>query len=147
MFTKPFQKYVCEGDSITCTIGDLELTARIYRDDCSDTPEERQDGFWPSLDPKDAGYIGPKSKRTLERQTAKAKAILESWKKDEWFYCGIAVTVSKNEVELLHAYDVALWGVEANFPGSDNRYLLDTANELLNEALERAREVLAKLCA
>lgn len=141
-----FDRYVCEGDSVSLEIDGFTVTARIYRDDCSDRPDERQDGFWPSLDPNDAGYIGPKSKSTLARHMAKAKAIVKAWENDEWFYCGVCLTVEKEGVQLTGRYDHALWGVECNYPGSDNSYLTDVAHDLLDEALEAAREKLEALC-
>lgn len=147
MFKQKFQNYVCVGDSISCSVDGFDVTARIYRDDCSDKPDERQDGFWPSLDPKSAGYIGAKSKRTLARHHAKAENVMRAWLADEWFYCGVAVTVSRNEVQLTSEFSNALWGVECNYPGSDNSYLCGVANELLNEALDEARAKLRTLCA
>ena len=51
MFTTNFDRFVCEGDTIECAVDGITLVARVYRDDNSDTPEERDDGFWPSLDP------------------------------------------------------------------------------------------------
>lgn len=71
--------------------------------------------------------------------------VLKAWCNDEWRYCGIAVTVSRHGVELTGPYDHALWGIEANYPGSDNAYLSEVANELADEALAAAREKLAKL--
>jgi hypothetical protein len=50
MFTKGFQTYACEGDSISCTVEGFTLHATLYRDDCGDRPDERDCGFWPSLD-------------------------------------------------------------------------------------------------
>ena len=147
MFKQSFQRYVCEGDRITCEVDGFTVTATVYRDDSSDKPDERDDGFWPSLDPKSAGYIGPKSKRTLARHQAKAQAIMDAWLRDEWFYCGVAITIEKEDVQLLHRYGHALWGIECNYPGSDNSYLQEVANELLGEALDEARAVLAKLAA
>lgn len=145
MFVKGFPKYVCEGDSITCEVDGFTITARVYRDDCSDPPDERNMGFWPSLDPNEAGWIGPKSKRALARHMAKAQAVMAAWKNDEWFYCGVAVTVSKADIELTHQYDHALWGIECNYPGSDNSYLMEVANEYVKEALESARAKLKEL--
>lgn len=146
-FTQSFQRYACEGDSIHTTIDGFQVTARIYRDDCGDTPEERDCGFWPSLDPKGAGYIGPKSQSTLRRHLKKAHTILEAWRNDEWFYCGVSLTVERAGVELTGEFDHALWGIECNYPGSDNSYLSGVANELLSEALDAAREKLSELCA
>ena len=58
-FRERFDRYVCEGDSIACEIGGFRVTARIVRDDCMDAPDQRQDGFWPSLYINDPGFIGP----------------------------------------------------------------------------------------
>lgn len=143
MFKKQFGKgisnHVMPGDTITCTVGDFTATARIHRDDCTDRPDQRQDGFWPSLDPNNAGYIGPKTARTLARHRAKTHAIMQAWADDEWFYCGVTVTVEACGVQITGNYSNALWGVECNFPGSKNTYLRDVANELLPQALEEAR--------
>lgn len=144
-FKKHFGAYVCEGDSVTCTVGHFTATATIYRDDSSDAPDERQDGFWPSLDPKDAGYIGPRSKRTLARHRGKAQSIMDAWKRDDWFYCGVAMTIEACGTQLTAKYDNALWGVECNYPGSRNTYLRDVANELLPEAIDEARAKLEGL--
>lgn len=139
--------YVCEGDSITCELDGFTCTARIYRDDCGDTPPERCDGFWPSLDPKSAGYIGPKSKRALAKATWRAQALLDSWKRDEWFYCGVAVSIERAGVQLTGPYDFALWGIECNYPtrGRRNRYLRTVANELIGEAIDAANAKLDTL--
>jgi len=146
-FKSEFAKFVCEGDRITCTVGQFDCTATLYRDDCGDVPDERDCGFWPSLDPNSAGYIGPKAKRTLARHMAKAQAIMDAWERDEWHYFGVAVTVEKNGVQLTHQCDHAVWGIEGNYPGADNSYLRVVANELLPEALDAAKAKLEQLAA
>ena len=57
---------------------------------------------------------------------------------------GIVLSVSLEGVTL-DDHAASLWGVEANYPGSDNAYLTEVANELLPEALDVARAVLARL--
>ena len=152
MFTKEFDNYVCEGDSITCTVDGLDCRATLYYDDDTTPPDKRQDGFWPSLDPNSDGYIGAKSRRTLVRHMAHAKEVMDTWRKDEWHYFGVAVTVSKNGVDLTGEYDHALWGIEGNYPqlykrrGNPNRYLRQVANEYLSEALDAAKAKLELLC-
>ncbi|MBN9347491.1 MAG: hypothetical protein J0I48_15060 [Devosia sp.] len=147
MFSKGFGRYVVEGDAIACEVDGFTVTATLYRDDCGDRPDERQDGFWPSLDPQSAGYIGPKSKRTLARHWAKAKRVMDAWLADEWHYYGVSLTVEREDVKLVHRYEVALWGIEGNYPDDDNAYLGEVANELLDEALGMARERISRLCA
>lgn len=141
-----FHAFVCVGDTVTTDTDGYTLTATIYRDDCGDRPDQRSDGFWPSLDPKAAGYIGPKSQRTLQRRMATAQAVMTAWKNDEWFYCGVVVTVEREGVPLVGRYQHALWGIEANYPGSDNSYLSEVADELADEALQAAVEKVDALC-
>jgi hypothetical protein len=145
VFTKHFDKYVCNGDTITGSVDGFDLTATIYRDDSGDAPDEHSDCFWPSLDPDDAGYIGPKTAKQLARAKYKANRIMDRWRNDEWWYVGVVVTVEKNEIELTGKYNHALWGIECNLSVRGNRYLRDVANELAEEALDDAKRTLAKL--
>jgi len=143
MFTKGFDKYAIAGETITCTVDGFDCTATIHHDEATGAPDVNDEGFWPSLDPNAAGYVLPEN---FSVELAKAVRAMDAWKNDEWFYCGIAVTVSKDGVELLQKCESALWGIECNYPDSDNAYLLEVANEQLDEALTAARAKLAKLC-
>ncbi len=147
-FNEQFFPYVCLGDSISVDVGDYTITARIAHDDSPDKPDERQDGYWPSLDPNAAGFIGAGNgwrKRFDERQ-AKVESVMDAWKNDEWFYCGIILSVTIDETELTdHA--ASLWGIEANYPDSKNAYLSQIANELLSDALDAAKLERERLCA
>lgn len=58
----------------------------------------------------------------------------------QWGYVGVVVTASREDVELGHA---SLWGIETD---SDPSYFVEVAEELAEEAIEQAREMLAKLC-
>jgi hypothetical protein len=110
-----FNSYVCEGDAITWSAEGFDLCARVWRD--SDTKPTEYDCYEP--------------------------ADIERWKNDEWFYCGVVVSVSLNGVELSdHAS--SLWGVDCNF-GDDNAYLADVAQELEEDALITARHALAQM--
>lgn len=149
MFTKGFDNYACVGDTIECDADGFRIVARIEYDHDAGPPDTMQDGFWPSLDPKDAGYIGPRTKRTLQRHMDHARRVMDAWRNDEWFYCGVVLSISRNGIEL-DRYAASLWGIECNWPrrnGScDNGYLLTVANELLGEALDCACAKLAQLC-
>jgi hypothetical protein len=148
MFAQSFQSYVCPGDVISCEAGPFTVLAQVVPDDCPDAPDQRQDGFWPSLYIGAPGFIGPGNgfrQRFAEAQ-AKAEAVMEGWRRGDWFYCGIVLSVSLDGVDLApHA--ASLWGIEANYPDTDNSYLTEVAGELLNEALAAARETLARLAA
>lgn len=148
MFKKSFSSFVCSGDVITCEAGSFTVLAQVVADDCPDAPDQRQDGFWPSLYKDAPGFIGPGSnhrQRFAEAQ-AKAEAVMEGWRKGDWFYCGIVLSVSLEGV-MLTSYAASLWGIEVNYPDTDNSYLTDVANELLPEAVAVARETLARLAA
>lgn len=147
-FIEQFQRFVCEGDSIACTAQGFDITARIILDDCTDRPDERQDGFWPSLDPNAAGYIGtgPRPKERLAAEQAKADAIMKAWQADEWFYCGIVLCITRAGITL-DDHAASLWGIETNYPNSENTYLNDVANELLPEAIKAGKNTLARLMA
>ena len=67
-----------------------------------------------------------------------AERVMAAWKNDEWFYCGIILSVKIEDVELTdHA--ASLWGIEANYPDSQNEYLSEVANELLGQAMLAAK--------
>ncbi|MBR9806707.1 MAG: hypothetical protein GYB49_05740 [Alphaproteobacteria bacterium] len=145
-FTQHFNTYACEGDTISCEAEGFTVTARIVADDCPDTPDQRQDGFWPSLYKDAPGFIGPGNgfRQRFAKAQAKAEAVMEAWRKDEWFYCGIVLSVERDSIEL-DRHAASLWGVECNYPGTDNSYLTSVANELLPEALDAGRAAAARL--
>lgn len=95
---------------------------------------------------------GTKGDEGLSKAEKAAKAaqrdyeILKAWCNDEWQYFGVAVTVSREDVALTGKYDHALWGIEGNYPGSDNSSLTEVANELLEDALDAAKEKIRNLC-
>lgn len=149
MFTKDFDRYVVIGDYITCEVDGFTARATLYHDEDNTPPDRRIEGFWPSLDPKDAGYIGPKTKRTLARARARARKVMTAWENDEWHYYGVAVTIWKDEVCLTGEFDHALWGIEGNWPGggknsNPNIYFREVANDYLPVALIDAKTKLAK---
>lgn len=63
---------------------------------------------------------------------------LRRWCNDQWAYCGVIVSASRNGIELGQA---SVWGVE----DSNSDYLLSTANELIEETIEQARANVAAL--
>ena len=147
-FRERFDRYVCEGDTIACEVEGFRVTARIVRDDCMDAPDQRQDGFWPSLYINDPGFIGPGNnfRERLAKAQVEAEAVMDAWRKDEWFYCGIMLAIECEGVEL-DENAASLWGIEANYPGSDNAYLSEVAGELLPDALAAGRAALTRLMA
>jgi len=148
MFIERFSTFVCPGDAITCEAGPFTVLARIVPDDCPDAPDQRQDGFWPSLYSDAPGFIGPGNnfRQRFAEAHAKAEAVMEGWRKGDWFYCGIVLSVSLEGVEIA-PQAASLWGIGANYPDTDNSYLAEVASELLPEAVAAARDVLTRLAA
>lgn len=172
-FKTGFAKYACEGDTITCTVDGYDVAARIERDNDTGAPWEAHDGHGPVTEwtsrAKRAGervlaqdrgsfryYDFAEAVRIAKRDGwgpgTPAEAVeadyraLRAWSADEWFWCGIVLSVSRNGV-VLDKHAASLWGIDCNHPNGNNAYLLEVANELLPEALEAAKAIRAKLCA
>jgi hypothetical protein len=117
---RQFDRYVCVGDSISWCVDGFDITARIEYD--SDTRPDDYDCF--DVNDPDHGEEN--------------KVIVDSWRNDEWFYCGVVLSVSRNDM-LIDNHAASIWGVECNLPDSGNSYLGELAAELESEALESAR--------
>lgn len=154
----------------------FEVTARLEADDSCDTPWEREDGHgpvseWTTRDKRPGERVlssDRSSKRYYDVQeaiaiakrdgwdakpyggTKGAKAVraveadferLRQWCADEWRYVGVVLTVSKGGVTL-NDHAASVWGIEDN----TTDYLVEVANELLDEAVEAGRTAAAKVC-
>lgn len=69
---------------------------------------------------------------------------MKAWCDNEWSWCSVILCVSKNGIEL-EDYAACLGGIELNYPGSDNSYLTEVANELLAEAIKAGRAALEQI--
>lgn len=132
MFTEKFDSYVCIGDCIETVVGPYRVTARVVFDDHSSPDEYDAPGCCFDTSDPDHGEEN--------------ESIIEAWRNDEWFYCGIVLSVvlDDNDHEVTD-HGAALWGIECNFPGGDNSYLQDVANELLSEAIESADSMIEEI--
>lgn len=150
-FKEQFRRYVCEGDSIEVEHNGLTYRATIKRDDIGDSPGGKAGWFLAVSGPEKRGLHWPKSVRTLQRQTQRAKEVLDAWKKDEWFYCGIVLSVHDSDGDTLLKHAASLWGVDCNYPNPGrhrpNAYLNTVAGELLQEAIAAAPQIEAFLAA
>lgn len=99
MFTQKFDKFVCEGDTITTEQDGFEITARIEHN-----PEYHiDDDDCHNGDQNVTGCDDEQQEALIEARRA--------WFNDEWFYCGIVLSVSKNDV-VLSSHAASLWGIE-----------------------------------
>ena len=133
-FTTPFDSYACEGDTITGTLAGYDLTARIVHD--QNTRIDDDDCHNP-----DQSVTG-----CDDEQQKKLLAARRAWFDDEWFYCGVVISVSWGGV-LIDSHAASLWGIECNYPGGNNSYLLEVANELAGEAVEQSDRERARIVA
>ena len=140
MFIEKFGDFVMDGDTIKCVVDGFECVATLHRDDDAGDPSERDEGFFPEIeDYEDSAEFHAEYERMTE--------IYLAWERDEWHFYGVAVTVYKAGILLTHKYHHAIWGIEGNYPGSDNGYLSDVINEhgLLDDALDAARAKIKEL--
>ncbi|MEP1975989.1 hypothetical protein [Hyphomonas sp.] len=147
-FEERFDRYVCEGDSIACAVDGFRVTARIVRDDCPDRPDQRQDGFWPSLYINDPGFIGPGNnfRARLAKAHAEAEAVMEAWRKDEWFYCGIVLAIECEGLELDdHAASLCEAQHKLAYVASIVMWSCCAAALILRSSVETPLNIIAKL--
>lgn len=117
-FTTNFPKHSCFGDSITCDVGSLTITARLEYD-------------------QDTDVIDYDCYDEFHRQTFGTR----------WFYVGVVLDVTLNTAggsTLIESGVASLWGVEMNIL-ENNDYLMEVANQLLPEALEEAWKTLENI--
>jgi hypothetical protein len=131
-YNKAFQQYVCEGDTITAEISPFTIKARIVYDPYS------------HIDDDDAHNTNQRVTGCDDEQQTRLLAARKAWFANDWFYCGIVLSVAIEDTAICE-HAASLWGIEANYPGSDNAYLTDVANELLDEALDAAKEKALRL--
>ena len=134
MFKQNFDSYACIGDFISCKVDGIEYRARIEHD--IDYGIDDDDGHNP--DQSVTGCDDKQQERLLNARQA--------WFNDEWFYCGVVISAHKAGVEI-EQYAASLWGIDCNYPDSNNSYLKDVANELLPDAIDSANSILELLAA
>jgi hypothetical protein len=120
-YTEKFGAFVCDGDTIETTAKEIKYVARIVHD---------QDSH---IDDDDIHNVNQEVTGCNDEQQAKLLEARAAWFKDEWFYCGVVISASKAGISI-DRHAASLWSIDANYPGSDNSYLTDVANELLEEA-------------
>lgn len=139
-FTETFSGYCCVGDTISTEFDGFDIVARIVHD--TDY----------GIDDDDCYNVDQSVTGCDDEQFAWLLECRKRWQNDEWHYCGLVLSVSRNGVSLSdHA--ASLWGIKLNYPQRDgkidNSYLNEVANELLDEAVKTAYAerlaILAKL--
>lgn len=132
MFKDNFDSFVCEGDTISTEAEGFTITARIEYD------------FQYGIDDDDCHNIDQSVTGCNDEQHATILENRKAWFNNEWWYGGVVLSISKAGV-VLDEHAESLWGIEINYPGSDNNYLRDVANELLSDTIEQGHAVMIKL--
>ena len=130
-FTSRFPLTAKPGDYIETApdANGIVFRATIVIDDTDTPPDEQQEGFWPSRDPDNAGYVGDgKTFAEYAAACVLAQDVMQAYEAGEWGY--VCVVVSSRA----DGRGASLWAVDCNYPGSDNSYLLEVANDLLPDA-------------
>lgn len=155
----------------------FDLVFRVERDDDMGPPWEEHDGHgvvsdWTTRDKRPGervlaadgrskryydvqasveiakrdGWDAPPYGGTSGEKAARAVASdfdhLKRWCDDEWYWCCIIVSVSKNGV-MLDEYAASLGGVDSD----SEDYHVEVANEMIEQAIEAGRKIVAKVAA
>lgn len=114
---------VLNADGDACRFYDWSASIELAKRDGWDAP------------PYNTGTKGEQAERAVQRDFESLKA----WCEDKWSWCGVVLSVSLNGV-MLDNYAASLWGIALNHPHSEdgNACLTEVANELLDDALEKA---------
>lgn len=108
------------------------------RDNCPDAPDERQDGYWPSRNADDAGWVPPEK---FDYYMVEAHDRMDAWNRDDWYYLGVQARAhilipfkTSGSAHILTLTSAGVWGVESD---SDPAYLrslyLEEKESLLQE--------------
>lgn len=116
---RPWEKILTE-DRGSCRFYDWQEAIKTAKTDGWDAP------------PYGEGTPGQRAERAVQRDFE----MMQDWCNDGWWWGYVTLSVYRNGIEVLdHA--ATLCGIAVNC-GDDNSYLLEVANELLGEAIEKA---------
>lgn len=81
-------------------------------------PDHRDEGFWPSRDPKAAGYVGEVSDEAFDKLQRDAKEFHDAWTREEWWYVGVKaratihVPIGGGSFTIYTIESAGVWGIE-----------------------------------
>jgi len=126
----------------------IQFQKKLIPDDDNPRPDEKDDGFWPSLNPKDAGYVGDNflccvSDSEFNQIELAAHYRMRAWERGDWYYVGVRAValcfIVRNGVgTYVNIESPGIWGVESD---SDESYI----EELYKEQIAELEEILGAL--
>ena len=127
---RPGEKILVERRVGSCRFYDWQKAIEIAKADGWDAP------------PYGEGTKGEQAERAVQRDFDGLKA----WCDDDWWWCSIILSVSRNGFEI-EDYAACCGGIKVNHPENENNnHLTETANELLDEAIECAKKRAGEIC-
>lgn len=122
MSAKKFHSHVVLGDSITIEKDGRTYVAHIEFD--ADT----------NIDDTDSHNVDQSVTGCTDKQQEKVLAAREAWLNGEWRYFGVVVELTCETCgQTVGDINASLWGIEGNYPGDDNAYLTEVANDLVKQ--------------
>lgn len=118
----------------------IRWTMETPRDDTASAPDEMDDGFWPSLDPEAAGWIGDNPEKPFEVQQAEAESRMVAWRDDKWEYVGVVaradilLPIGGGSFRMMSFRSVGLWGIESD-AGDYLRQMFEEEKDALRSEL------------
>jgi len=111
----------------------------ILDDHCCDKPDERDCGFWPSRDPKSAGYVGECTDEEFREHFDKARERMEAFESGDWNYVGVrarakCLVVRDNVGTYVNLDSPGVWGIESDAG--------DYLDEVYREEIEEVKHMI-----
>lgn len=111
-----FESYICVGDTIKWDEGKYSFVAEILEDDVTEV------GHFDCYD----------------------KVDIERWKKGEWRYVGMVISVYVEDVKIL-SNATSMWGIECNFSASGNEGISELAYDLAAQCTPDVKKRVAEM--
>lgn len=105
----------------------IQWQMRTIEDESADRPDQMCDGFWPSTDSEDAGFIGENPATPFEQQMEEAQARMDAFDAGDWGFVGIVavanllIPIGGGSFRIMTLQSAGLWGIESD----SGEYLLE----------------------
>lgn len=113
-------------------------------DDLQEAPDENDEGFWPSLNKDDAGYVGEKPVVSFSEQMQAATERMAAWRRRDWGYICvrakalIAIPVGQCGICTYELESAGVWGIESD---SEESHLQEIYDEQKVELLGHIKQL------
>lgn len=117
----------------------IVITRLLEDDDNASTPDQQDDGFWPSKDTTAAGYCPPEH---FEQSMETAKTRMARFEAGVWNYIGVRakavvhIPIGNGSMCTYTLKSAGVWGIESD---SGEEYLQKVFMEQAQELLEHLR--------